>query len=387
MPESSVTRSTKRGGSQPLAVFSEELGFPEGFATRSGGQQDPHLATAVEWMSTSRPPRQNFWPALALAFVAQAEAALELAGADREAAPFSAFPREEKTPKGAVVNTLNFKVHGQKVTLRPRFNDAAAVIRIDMRRDHPSAAPHATQGWRDYRPLIESIFAMAPEARTRFAEHIWSTGVIAAPERRWATKAERVVRPFERVLAEFETQGSTPGGALFQALVFGYFSADSPNLTLESHQVNTGSSRVDMPGDVAGFRGGEVELAIEVKDYGISDATVESVLIDFLEDLVEAPNTTAVVVADTVDAAARERLEQSNVVALSRADLRERVVTWDLPKQQEALRGAIYYLSRVQKKTSLVDKLLGFLQSEHLDAGIVDQPTLKDPHAPIADGV
>ncbi|MHB1989272.1 hypothetical protein [Actinotignum timonense] len=378
MSESLVGRVTSRGGNQPLTVFSQQLGLPSGFTERSGGESDSELSAAIDWMQTERPPRQNFWPALVLALIAQAEEVLNSAGLTSSNSPFGDFPIEGHSTSGRVVNTLNFTVRGKKASLRPAYNRAMQVIRVDMRRDHPSAPAHATQAWPDYRGLIEHIFAMSPAARTRFAEYIWKTGVLEAPERRWATQAQRVIRPFEKVLADFDTRNATPGGALFQSLVFGYFRADSPNLTLESHQVNTGSSRVDMPGDVAGFRGGEVELAVEVKDYGITGSTVETVLVDFLEDLVDAPNTTAVVVADSVDEEARARLEKSNVIALSRTDLQKHVSTWDLPKQQEALRGAIYYLARIQKKTSLVERLLTFLTDNGISAGIVDQPVLNE---------
>jgi hypothetical protein len=301
---------------------------------------------------------------------------LAAVGQDSDADPFKNFPIEKGTTEKPV-NTLNFTVAAEKAMLRPRFNLAAEVIRVDMRRDHPSAPAHATQAWPAYKHLVELIFAMSPGARRLFADHIWATGVLEADERKWAAKAERIVRPFEKVLADFDTTNATPGGALFQSLVYGYFTADSPGLTLESHAVNVGSGRVDMPGDVAGFRGNEVELAVEVKDYPITIATVESVLVDFLEDLVEAPNTTAVVVADTVDDASRRRLAESNVIAISREELRSRASTWDLPKQQDALRGAVYYLSRIQKKTSLVDRLVGFLTDTGIDTGILDQPTIR----------
>lgn len=378
MSKTEATPVISRGGDQPLEVFAAQLGLPQGFAQRSGGDKNPKLIAAIHWMQTLRPPRQNFWPALVLALITQAEEALRFSGRASSKDPFVDFPIETHSTSGRVVNTLNFQVDGKKASLRPAYNRAMQIIRVDMRRDHPSAPAHATQAWPDYRQLIKYIYEMSPAARTRFAEYIWETGVISAPERLWAAQAQRVIRPFEKVLNDFDTRNTTPGGALFQGLVFGYFRADSPNLTLESHQVNTGSSRVDMPGDVAGFRGGEVELAVEVKDYGITGATVETVLVDFLEDLVDAPNTTAVVVADTVDDEARARLEKSNIIALSRADLRERVSTWDLPKQQEALRGALYYLGRIQKKTALVDKLLEFLTDNKISSGIIDQPVLSD---------
>ena len=112
-----------------------------------------------------------------------------------------------------------------------------------MRRDHPSNAAHATQSWRAYRDFISLVYAATPGGRLAVAEEIWQSGVLAADERQWANGVERIVRPFELVLAEFPTQGATPGGAIYQALVFGFFRADSPNLTLESHSVNTASSR------------------------------------------------------------------------------------------------------------------------------------------------
>jgi hypothetical protein len=37
----------------------------------------------------------------------------------------------------------------------------------------------------------------------------------------------------------------------------------------------------------------------------------------------------------------------------------------------------VYYLSRIQKKTSLVDRLVGFLTDTGIDTGILDQPTIR----------
>lgn len=353
------------------------MNFQLDFVGRTGGGDDPKLIEAKDWLVTGRPQRQNFWPALTLALLSQAEDVLRRLGEPCLDDVFDHLEIEEARAAGKVVNTLNFLVEDEKFQLRPKFGPIADVIRVEMRRDHPSAAPHATQAWRSYQPLITLIYSMRPEVRTRFAEHVWDRGVLAKPERKWAKQAERIVRPFERVLAEFDTRGARPGGALFQGLVFGYFSADSPNLTLESHAVNTGSSRADMPGDVAGFRGDEVELAVEVKDYEILITDVESILVDFLEDLSSAPNATAVVVADSVDEGSRARLAESNVIALGRTELRARVVTWDLPKQQEALRGALYYLGRIQKSTDLVERLLRFLEEQGIAAGIMDQPAFQ----------
>lgn len=372
-----------RGGNQPLPTFALSLGLPSDFTNRKGGETDPELLAALRWLKDERPQKQNHWPALCLAFVAQAEEALGDASKDRVDEVFEEFKLEAGTPKRPV-NTMNITVGTTTHTLRPKYNAAMDVIRVEMRRDHPSNAAHATQSWRAYEDLVRRIYRMSPAARTRFAEHVWQYGVLDVSERKFASKAERIVRPFELVLDQFLTQGANPGGALFQGLVYGYFRADSPNLTLESHSVNTGSGRADMIGDVAGFRGDEVELAVEVKDHAISSVNVDSVLTDFLEDLVHAPNATAVVAAAEVDEEARKHLAEVNVIALSRDDLRERVITWDLPKQQEAIRGALYYLSRIQKNTALGDRLTRFLVEQGIGSGIVDQPTVR-PEATLAD--
>lgn len=376
----------QRGGDQPLSLFVPDLQLPEGFTERQGGEGEKAYRMAVDWLASEKVPGQNFWPALCLAYIIQAEKALAEAGENSIDDPFTKFGVEERTSKGRAVNTLNFLVNGKKFPSRPPYMSAAKVIRIDMRREHPSSAPHATQSWRDYKGLVELIYKMSPAARARFAEYVWQTGVLDATELEWGNRdATRVVRPFERVLAEFDTTGAKPGGALFQALVYGYFRADSPNLTLESHNVNTGSSRAAMPGDVAGFRGGEVELAVEVKDLEITADGVEEVLADFLQDYKNAPNATAVVAAASVDDDACTRLAESNVIALARDQMRERVMIWDLPKQQEALRGALYYLHRIQKAKELWERLENFLVSENIASGILDQPAAADSAVPISE--
>lgn len=350
---------TLRGGNQPLQSFASLLGLPGGFVQRQREYTDGY-SQAIGFLEHERPKAQNHWPALTLALIAQAEDLLARERLSRVSDIIEQYP-PEASQAGKVVNTFNLPTSSGVVKLRPYYNRAMDAIRVEMRRSHPSNAAHATQSWPAYSQFVDTIFACTPGERAAVADWIWQNGVLTAEERKFATAASRVIRPFEYLLLHFETHGHTPGGALYQAITFGYFRADSPNLTLESHSVNTGSSHADMIGDVAGFRGGEVELAIEVKDYKVDDDSVEQVLGDFLEDLVSAPNATAVVVAGEVTDKARERLNMSNVIALSRSQLTERVATWDLPKQQEAIRGCFYYLSRIQKSPKLAGVLSDFM--------------------------
>lgn len=240
-----------RGGNRPLSDFEEALGLPSGLAGRVP-LHDAAAEDAIEWLQLSRPRRQNHWPALTLALVAQAEALLDAEGLKSVGEVFDAFPIQTSS-SGQVVNTLNF-TGASTYTLRPKYNAALNVIRVELRREHPSNAAHATQSWAAYRDLVGLIYRSTPSGRGAIAKWVWDHGVLPSTERVWATQLERVVRPFEYVLASFPTQGVSPGGALLQSLVFGYFRADSPNLTLESHSVNTASGRADMPGDVASKR-------------------------------------------------------------------------------------------------------------------------------------
>ena len=211
---------------------------------------------------------------------------------------------------------------------------------------------------------------MSPSERKTLAEYVWKEGVLDREELVLATKRDRVVRPFEFVLQHMPTAGISrlPGGAMLQGISYGYFRADSPNLILESHSVNVGAARVGSIGDINGYRGGEVELASEVKDLVIEVADTVS---DFIEDIAEAPNATAVVVCKGVTDEARSEIESRNITVLTVADLVRTVAVWDLPKQQEALRGVDYFLGRIQRSSVGQTFFREWLHEHGLDAGFV----------------
>lgn len=366
----------RRGGKQPLDTFVTDLCLPSGFALRSwepdstSDSADEGLS-AIEWLKVHRPRKQNFWPALVLALVAQAEELLAAEKVDSLADVFASNPEDKSTP-GNPVNTLNFTRSDGAATvkLRPIYNKVVSVIRYTMLREHPEAPGHATQSWPAYRDFIRMVYAMSPGERSLLAVWVWECVVIPLPEMRIAQVRDRVVRPFEKVLRDMPT--SVPrvrGGAILQGLTYGYLRADSPNLILESHKVNTGSSRAGMLGDVDGFRGSEPELAAEVKDLALDIASVEDQLGGFLEDIAAAPNATAVVVCRSITDDARELVEKRNVTVLTIEELSRTVSVWDLPKQQEALRGVDYYLGRIQKDSRAVEFVRNWLVEHELDGG------------------
>jgi hypothetical protein len=117
---------------------------------------------------------------------------------------------------------------------------------------------------------------------------------------------------------------------------------------------------------VDGYRGGEVELAAEVKDLDITDAEAVA---DFIEDIADAPNATAVVVCQSITDDAREEIQSRNITALTVAELARTVRVWDMPKQQEGLRGVDYFLGRIQKTRVGQDFFRGWLREHGLDSG------------------
>ncbi|MFT4189182.1 MAG: hypothetical protein QM621_11450 [Aeromicrobium sp.] len=359
-------KHTPRGSDRPLAAVALDLGFRQSFAERDASDSTT-VRDALDWLNNQRPQQQNHWPALSLAFVAQIESLLESIQIDRVEKLLSSYPPQKPEPSKAV-NTLNLETpDGDFIRLRPFYNKAFHVIRNVMLRDHPSNPGHATQSWPAYSALIEMIAAMRPKERRLFAELVWESGVLDKPTREIALVQERITRPFEKALMNMPTAvKGVRGGAILQGLTYGYLRADSPNLILESHTVNAGSSRTGMLGDVDGFRGREPELAVEVKDLSLNMDNVEKQVSDFLEDITIAPNVTPLVVCASISDEAREFIEKHGVTVLTRFQLAERVAVWDLPKQHEALRGAEYYFGRIQKDDKLVEIFRDWLGEQGL---------------------
>lgn len=349
-----------------------KLGYPQDFADRPVSAGQP-LTESVEWITNHRPKGQNHWPGLALAFIAQAEELLAAEGVDSLPDVFMSNPPETGRAGARTINTMNITRSdgGESSKLRPHYNNAMELIKYTLLRNFPSSPGHATQSWPAYRPLVGMIFAMSPGERRALAEYVWTEWVLPLPEFQIAQVRDRVVRPFELVLAKMPTVGpKIPGGAMLQALTYGYLLADSPNLILESHSVNTGSARAKMLGDVDGFRGNEPELAAEVKDMELNESNVEDQLGGFLEDLAAAPNATAVVVCKNITDDGRAIIEKRNITVLTVSDLIRTVSVWDLPKQQEALRGVDYYLGRIQKSKAALNHFRSFLEGNNLDGGM-----------------
>ena len=352
------------GGHQTVDRFGSELGLPSNFFSRptveSGLCQDAQF-----WIENSRPARQNFWPALVLALVAQAESGLALLGNKDSLDDVFAELEVEESSGGRTVNTLNFVIGDEFVRLRGAYNQALDLIRVRMRRyGHPMNPGHATQAWRDYRPLIEIIWRMLPGGRRCLVEWVWEHGVLALDETETAAAVARPVRPLEQVLANMPTASNRPG-SIWQGICFGYLGADSPNLQLESAKAQTGSRRSGLTGDVDGFIGERVALTAECKDLHL-DEEWRNELGDFVNSVAQIPGVTAVVMCSSATPEAIDGIRDAGIVPLTRETMMQTASVWDDTKQWTALRGLFYYLHRVQKD----EKILRKVREWCLDQGI-----------------
>lgn len=350
-----------RGGNQPLVTFEEILGFPAGFSARAAAVDAlrAEAVAAIHWLESSRPPRQGSWPALCLALVAQVEETLRLLGRDSDD-DIIAGRAALTTASGGPARQLILRTGSAEVPTRRYYNAADAVIRINMNREHPSMPGHATAGWSGYQEFIKRVGRCSPNGRAAVAEWIWIHGVLPLSERMVPTRRTRRPRPFFEVVKSLDTTSGTTGGAMYQAMVYAYFVADSPTLTVVSHKVNVGSSRAGALGDVDGFLGEEIVLAAEAKD---KDLTIddEDDLAGFIEDVAPHPDVDAVIFANTFDQEIRAVLDAAEIRTVTRQQMLESIALWDVPKQENAIRAMRFFLANIQKSQPLLQRLTTFL--------------------------
>jgi hypothetical protein len=361
----------RRGGNPAMSAFVLDLGLPEGMFDRSGDEGNEYQR-AISWLTEKRPREQNHWPALTIALIAQAEEGLAVLGVDSQPEVLTSLSREE-APLGRPVNTLNLIVgsDGEVTRLRPKYNLALQVIHVELQRfGHPSNPGHATQSWPQYSELIKEIWAASPSDRVRIAEWVWANGVLSLAESTPSAYISRRVSRYSRLLSDMPTEGR-PGGAIWQGVCFGYLAADSPNLVLESHKANTGSSRSGLLGDVDGFVGHEIALAVECKDRHLTAINWRSELSPFAHAMVDYPGTLGLVMVRSAEPDVVNEVGALGLTVITRDQMQRTAAVWDEPKQRLALQGLLYFLRRVQKSEVLLEQVLawcseaGLIQSEN----------------------
>jgi len=259
--------------------------------------------------------RRKYATGLAVAFIAFVEElASQLPSSESLADALLRYPPREVLPGGRTANTLTVSGPIGLIGLRKFYNAAEHVIHGELRRyDYPIAAPHATQSWFQERPILDALLRASPGCRRRAIEMIWER-ILELQEFFIPSSQARTLRPFAVTVREFpNTQRGEPAGAVLQALGFAYFTADAPNVILETAKVGAGSRRAGRVGDIDGWSGGKLVLAVEVKDIDLNSGDVHQ-LDGFVRNLARWPDATAIVLARSFDQSVRDFLDSTSAI-------------------------------------------------------------------------
>lgn len=288
------------------------------------------------------------------------------------------FPRREKTASGNRANTLIVETgDGNKTSsLRPFYNAVEDFFRAEHKRfDYPSAAPHATQAWRDYENWLSALVAYTDaqliELRGRVVQFVLDTLV----SQEFDPASVEIEPPlFKLILESFPlkpTQIKTaPGekgppaaiersGAPFQGIVFGFLRADNPHLQIEIDKVRTGSKRLQRVGDIDGWEGKRLAITAEVKQY-VLDAG-DAVNLESFANASGVRGALGIVAALDYEEDARPAFEALGLIPIDRQDMLRIVEIWDPLKQRTAVASFMYYATHVEKSATLATRISDFL--------------------------
>ncbi|WP_395737930.1 hypothetical protein [Prosthecobacter sp.] len=278
----------------------------------------------------------------------------------------TAFPREAKTRSGALANTLIVQLpDGTTKSIRPFYNGIEQLIRATHHRlDFPSAAPHATQAWPDYTRWIGGMVSAEVADVIALRDRILAFVLESLPSHELDESAMTKEAPvFLLLLRQFDfcARRGEPTGAAFQGAVFAYLRADAPHLQVEVRKVRTGSKRVGGIGDIDAWDGDRLILSAEAKHLCFRAADVAD-LEGFANEIARR-KAIGLVVADSLEDAARSSLKDKGLIALSRDEMSDVVALWDPMKQRIAAQSYLYYASHVEQNAVLTARVKDFIAS------------------------
>lgn len=346
-------------GSPCLRDHLEDFGLPQKMAERV--RQSSLKVDALTDSRRVTQKRRTYVKGLHISMIALAEDLLGRLGKTQMSDALTKYPPMKHDRLGRALNTLTLEVDGNLLSLRTSYNKVEATIRSTLRRPgYPNSAPYATGQWDVIRDDFDLIVSMTPGERALALDEMWND-VLALETLATRSGAPRATRPFEYLLQNVEKGAREPAGALLQALGFAYYRADSPNLTLVCAKVGKGSARNPVGvGDVDGWSGDSLALAVEVKDLSITNGNLHELAM-FVARLRDWPNALAIVLANEFDEEAKEHLAENSILPLTTAVMLQNVKYWDFEKQRLAVREVLYFLRAIQQHPKMYDRLKEFI--------------------------
>jgi hypothetical protein len=336
------------------------LGFADDFVPRKIGKTEAIvLGQAVDYVS-SRFGQLTYILGLALDFTMAAQLISrmdpqlkEFRPAYDEAGLFTAYPRTTSETKN--VNTLTFTVHhegkAKKIGIRAIEEKVCDLFVAADRSGYPSAYVYNTGMWHHYKDLLVSCFRLSESGRYLLCNRLIQFGLSRLAKNTYFGRARARPRLFEAIVTEYPRTGGVGenAGTVFQGIAYGYVHADRPHLSLIVDKSRTGSARQRRFGDVDGYFGLALEVAIEVKDHPVRETSVESELGQFARD-VARHQVQGLVIATEADAAAKAWLLPFGVQVVDQEAILDTVRFWDWRKQDAATHGLLHFLSHVEQR-------------------------------------
>lgn len=309
---------------------------------------------------------------LHLAFIALAEALAAEKG--MESLPgHSTFDNTKKRAGGTkAVDTLTILIAqsngtDKKFGIRRWVNLVIEVFKGPKlrRTGYPSSPMQHTKRWADWTMTLDAILGMTRAERRALAEALYDE-VLKLPKDIPRVVPRAVQDPFVQVIRDFPRTKQTGerGGAALQGLAYGFVCADAPDLTARSAKVHTGARRAGLIGDVDGYNGPDLQLAVEVKDKHLDDFAE---LVDFLSNLSGHPETTAFVICLSVEDNVRKKCAKHAISILTIEEMAEQVRLWTVGKQTRAVRETLAYYSIIEGSPALANRFRAFLTAGKID--------------------
>ncbi|AFZ71431.1 hypothetical protein [Natronobacterium gregoryi] len=262
------------------------------------------------------------------------------------------------------IDTLTLRDNDQEVGIRGRINDIGDFFHQTMNRTNfPNAPGHYTGNWRDHIEILESAFSLSQSGRRESAERIIELGLDCLQSKDYPKREPAFSQPFLEILNNYERKHDNEmGGLAYQAMVYGYATAEWPHLSLRASSVRTGSSRQHRFGDIDGYHGPDLMISIEAKDRIIDEDDIDTELGTMMK-LAERSTTISIAVCKEVEKEAREILQEEDVKVITDKDLTIQLRTWDYHKQNLALQGMVHFLEHIEENPTATRRLLRFVKN------------------------
>ena len=262
---------------------------------------------------------------------------------------------------GTTANTLTLKFSGKEEGIRKIEESVANLFHAMDRSDYPSAYVYNTGQWKKFQDLMLLCFKLSEGAKLKVCNDLIVFGMNTMPKNSFYIREVPRIRLFESVINSYQRgiKGEN-GGLVFQALAYGFLTSDRPHLSIVADKVRTGSSRQKRFGDIDCYSGMDLELSVEVKDFGITAKNFNKELGELCRNC-KGNNIVGIAFVQSVSDEAAELILEHDVQIITQDIVMSLVAYWDWKKQDAALQGTLHYISHIEQNPNAVERLLAFI--------------------------